>query len=78
VQNAYLHQAQGMGMPYTMEQFRKDYVRAHISELPPEEVMAKFDPDIRLKGLNPEDRLKGLDPDVIEAYLCKVKKSREQ
>jgi hypothetical protein len=96
---------EGIGMPYTMEQFRKDYLRAHISELPPDEVMAKFDPDIRLKGLNPEDRLKGLDPedrlkgldpqeifpmfdpedrlkgldpDVIEAYLRKVKKNREQ
>ena len=56
-------------MPYTMEQFRKDYLKAHIRELPPED---------RLEGLDPEERLKGLDPRVIEAYLERLKSGKLQ
>ena len=33
-------------MPYTMEQFRKDYVKAHLGDL---------DPEDRLKGLSAEE-----------------------
>ncbi len=78
---------EGIGMPYTMEQFRKDYLRAHINELPPEEVLARYDPEERLKGLEPEERLKGLEPEerlkglephVIEAYLEMLKNDRLQ
>jgi len=29
-------------MPYTMEQFRKEYVKAHLAELDPEEVLSRF------------------------------------
>ncbi len=35
---------EGLTMSYTMEQFRKKYVKAHLSDLDPEE---------RLKGLKP-------------------------
>jgi hypothetical protein len=47
-----------------MEQFRKDYVKAHLPELSPDEVLSMF---------TPEDRLKGLAPEEIEAYLKKLK-----
>ena len=57
-------------MPYTMEQFQKDYIKAHIGVLDPEEVLSNFKAEEdRLKGLraeqvlsrfNTEDRLKGL------------------
>ena len=60
-------------MPYTMEQFRKDYVKAHLPELNPDEVLSMFTPEDRLKGLAPEDRLEGLAPEEIEAYLKKLK-----
>ena len=33
-------------MPYTMEQFRKEYIKAHLGDLDPEE---------RLKGLTAEE-----------------------
>ena len=78
---------EGIGMPYTMEQFRKDYVKAHIGKLPPEDVLAQFDPEDRLKGLDLEDRLKGLDledrlkgldPRQIEAYLERLKQDKVQ
>jgi len=63
---------EGIAMPYTMEQFRKEYVKAHLAELDPEEVLSRFAPEDRLKGLepeevfasfDPEDRLRGLDPE---------------
>ena len=43
-----------------MEQFRKEYVKAHLGDLDPEEVLSKFSLEDRLKGLGAEDRLKGL------------------
>ncbi|MGP8330423.1 MAG: hypothetical protein ACT6FF_08935 [Methanosarcinaceae archaeon] len=51
---------EGIAMPYTMEQFQKDYIKAHIGVLDPEEVLSKFRAEDRLKGLRAEDRLKGL------------------
>ena len=65
-------------MPYTMEQFRKDYLKAHIRELPPEDRLEGLDPEERLEGLNPDERLKGLDPRVIEAYLERLKSGKLQ
>ena len=59
---------EGMDMPYTMEQFRKEYIKAHLKELDPDEVLSKFDPAERLKGLKMEE---------IEAYLEKLKKQRK-
>ncbi len=38
-------------MPYTIEDFNRDFTKEHLHLLPPEE---------RLKGLAPEERLKGL------------------
>jgi len=58
---------EGVEMPYTMEQFRKDYVKAHIGLLEPEEVLSKFGAEERLKGLNREE---------VEAYLKKLKKKK--
>jgi len=54
---------EGLEMPYTMEQFRKDIVKAHLHELDPDEVLSRFDAEKRLRGLSPEQRLKGLDPE---------------
>ena len=51
---------EGIDMPYTMEQFRKEYVKAHLGDLDPEEVLSRFSLEDRLKGLGTEDRLKGL------------------
>ncbi len=76
---------EGLNMPYTMEQFRKEYIKAHLEELDPEdrlkgldpkEVLSKYDPEERLKGIDPEDRLKGLSLREIEEYLEKLKKRR--
>ena len=68
---------EGINMPYTMEQFRKEYIKAHLKELDPEEVLSKFGPAERLKGLEPAERLKGLKMEEIETYLEKLKKRQE-
>ena len=59
---------EGIAMPYTMEQFQKDYIKAHIGVLDPEEILSKF---------KAEDRLKGLRAEEIEFYLEKLKKRKE-
>ena len=53
-----------MGLPYTMEDFRRDYLKEHLEELSPEE---------RLEGLSPEKRLEGLSVEGIERFLEKLK-----
>jgi hypothetical protein len=40
------YEREGLTMPYTMEDFRRDYVKEHLKDLTPDE---------RLEGLSPED-----------------------
>ena len=47
-------------MPYTMEDFRHDYVKDHLKDLSPEERLTGLSSEDRLTGLSPEQRLKGL------------------
>jgi hypothetical protein len=54
------YQGEGINMPYTMDDFRKDFTKAHLKDLTPEE---------RLEGLTPEERLEGLTPEQIERFL---------
>ena len=71
-------------MPYTMEDFNRDFTREHLHLLPPEDLLKGLLPEERLRGLtpetifkqfSPEERLKGLPPEMIEAYLSQLKKS---
>ena len=52
-------------MPYTMEQFRKEYIEAYLNELELEEVLSKY---------NQEELLKWLRVEIIETYLKKLKR----
>lgn len=58
----------GVVMPYTMEDFTKDFTEDHLHLLSAEK---------RLRGLPSEERLKGLSIDEIMAYLEKVKKQQQ-
>jgi hypothetical protein len=67
-----------INMPYTMEDFRKAFVKEHLGVLSPDEILERFSPEDRLKGISPEevlkrytpeDRLKGISPEEIKAYL---------
>jgi hypothetical protein len=57
------YRTEGIAMPYTMEDFRHDYLKEHIKELTPEERLAGLPPEERLAGLPPEERLAGLPPE---------------
>ena len=59
------YRVQGLTMPYTMADFRRDLAREHLHELTPEE---------RLAGLPPEQILAALPPEQIEAYLKRLGK----
>jgi hypothetical protein len=59
------YQLEGIPMAYTMEDFRRDYVRDHLGVLSPDDRLRGLTPDDRLRGLTPDDRLKGLSPDEV-------------
>lgn len=46
---------EGVPMPYTMEDFRRDYVKEHLKDLTPEEIRAAVPPEKLLEGLSPEE-----------------------
>jgi hypothetical protein len=77
----YYH-VEGIVMSYTVDDGVREYTKAHLQYLAPEEVLSGFSPDRRLHGLSPDQRLHGLapdevlqrlSPDDIEAYLTKLK-----
>jgi len=53
----------GFSMGYTFEDFRRDVALEVLPTLPPEELLQKFSPEDRLKGLSPEELLKRLSPE---------------
>ncbi|MBU0568364.1 hypothetical protein KJ693_07930 [bacterium] len=65
------YQLEGIVMPYTMEDFRRDYAREHLDE-----ILQRFSADERLQGLSADERLQGLSVEEIKAYLEKQKKRR--
>ena len=60
------YQQEGLDMPYTLEDFRRDYVKKHLKDLTLEE---------RLEGLSPAERVQGLSPDEIEELLQRSKQA---
>ncbi len=78
------YQGEGVAMPYTMDDFRRDYVKEHLSQLTlderleglsVEEIIKKLPAEEWLKRLSPEERLKGLSAEEIEAVLLRLKNS---
>jgi len=59
-------------MPFTMEDFNKQYIKEHFPQLTSEErkeVLKKLPPEERLAGLPQEQRLAGMSPEEIQRYL---------
>jgi hypothetical protein len=78
-----LYLKEGVDMPYTFEEFHRDYTMPFIESLPTEVRLKGIPTEVRLKGISPDERLKGLTPSEvfkqftpseIEAYLLKLKK----
>jgi hypothetical protein len=61
------YRKEGVAMPYTMEDFRRDYVKEHLKDLTPEERLQGLSPEERLEGLSSEQLLASLSPEVKEA-----------
>ncbi|OQX02734.1 MAG: hypothetical protein BWK80_57250 [Desulfobacteraceae bacterium IS3] len=81
------YKAEGVvAVPYTIEDYRRDYVLEYLDRLTPAEILKRFSADDRLKGLSSDDRLKGLSadellkrlsPEEIKAYLKKLKRKKK-
>jgi flagellar motor switch protein FliG len=62
------YQREEIAMPYTMQDFRRDYAKEHFKDLTPEEqqdVIKDLTPEQRLKDLPPEQVLKALTPEQV-------------
>jgi hypothetical protein len=68
-------QGEGLVMPYTMEDFEREYAKKHFPKLTPKEqreALELLTPGQQrdlLKSLPPEERLAGLSADEIRTYL---------
>ena len=56
-------------MPYTLDDYRKEYVRGGLHLLTPEEVVTYYEPQQLLSSFAPKERLAGLDTKDILAEL---------
>jgi hypothetical protein len=61
------YQQEGIAMPYTMQDFQREYAKEHFKDLTPEQQQEL------LQSLSPEVRLAGLSPEEIEQALRKLK-----
>jgi hypothetical protein len=74
------YQKEGLPMPYTMQDFRRDFLKERFKELSPQErqeFLRGFTSEERqelLQGLTAEERLEGLPLKQIERYLKRRKK----
>jgi len=60
---------EGIIMPYTVEQFKKDVISDLLSELTIEDVLKNYRPEDVFKNYRPEERLRGLKAkDVLKNY----------
>jgi len=78
---------EGIAMPYTWEDFEREYDQELLERLTPEERLKGLPAEERLKGLPVEARLKGLPVEArlkglpakeIEAYLKKLRQRRHK
>jgi hypothetical protein len=61
-------------MPYTMEDFVRDFTREHLKDLMPEELLEGLPPEQRLKGLSPEQQLAALSPEAKALLRAQLQK----
>jgi hypothetical protein len=75
-------QVEGLAMPFTMEDFERQFAREHFRRLTPEqrqEALRTLTPKARqelLQGLPPEERLAGLSEEQIRQYLERLSTER--
>ena len=67
------YKKEGLAMPYTMADFRREYVKEHLKDLTPEEILEGMPAEKLLGALPPEERLKGISAEEIERYLKRLR-----
>jgi hypothetical protein len=77
---------EGIKMPYTLADFRKDMIKEYsadpdiqkavLKSLTPEQRLEGLDPKQRLEGLDAKQRLEGLDTEVIQKLLDEMKQRK--
>src|SRR5262249_52490404 len=65
------YRQEGLTMPYTMEDFRREVALEFLEGLTPQE-------KLRLSGLTPKEILQHLSEDEIKAYLAKLHKGHPE
>lgn len=63
------YSVEGLAMPYTIEDFRREIARENLHELTAQERLAGLSTEDRLSGIPVEERLSGLTAEEIEACL---------
>ena len=63
------YQQEGIAMPYTMQDFQKEYVRDHLNILSANEVLNNYSPTEKLSGLSLDEKLSGLSHEEVEKYF---------
>jgi hypothetical protein len=83
------YREEGLIVPYTMQDFMRDYIKERLPELPREERedvlrslpleerLAGIPPEERLAGIPPEERLAGLPPEQIRQFLDRLTAGQE-
>jgi hypothetical protein len=76
------YQLEGISMPYTMEDFRRDYAREHLDQflslLTTEEVLRRFSAEEVLRRFSAEEVLRRFSAEEIKAYLEKLEQQQKQ
>ena len=72
------YRREGLTMPYTMEDFRREVALENLDQLTPEERLGGLTLEQRLSGATPKEILKHLSEDEIKAYLAKMKKEHSE
>ena len=81
------YQVEGITMPYTWNDFYREFTREHLDMLSTEERLKGLRAEERLKGLRAEERLKGLHAEErlkglrageIRAYLNRLQKKQKR
>ena len=63
------YQGEGVTMSYTMEDFRRDFLKEHLGQLTPKERLAGLPPEEIRRHLSVEERLAGLSTEEILKHL---------
>jgi hypothetical protein len=69
---------EGMAMPYTMEDYKRDSARELLKGLTPEQLLQALTPEQLLKGLPPEQLLSLLPFAEVEKYVNKHKGAQDK